>query len=295
MFQVCLQDVLGFVACHLCRLRIEELETEISLLSSSKSDLETRAVKLENQKEELENTLQVTEENFKATREELEWVKEEMDSYLAAGGKGEKWIQELQVEKARLEEHLANFKGMPDRLSGLEKRLTDMTKERDLHMLEVQKLEEEKSVHLKEKIRFEAQGEILVKTQEDVVDMETEMEKNWEELQDMRVAKSDAETRLQKEIDQVAKITEAKSRVQQRVTDLENERAELEEKIVVIIKDRAAANSTASLMGTRVSQLQAEIKDLKDRFSTMSLQYAEVQNERDELSMTNRHLRSSHK
>jgi len=43
----------------------------------------------------------------------------------------------------------------------------------------------------------------------------------------------------------------------------------------------------------RVKQLEGELRDMRDRYSTMSLRFAEVEGEREELVMTIRTLRNT--
>lgn len=43
----------------------------------------------------------------------------------------------------------------------------------------------------------------------------------------------------------------------------------------------------------RVKQLEGELRDMRDRYSTMSLRFAEVEVEREELVMTIRTLRNT--
>lgn len=262
------------------------MEVQISTLTSEKSSLENRVTHLESGKIEAEKLLRITEEMLEAVKEESESLKAQMDSHSAVIGD-----KESQADKALLEK-LAELEDDNDQcaeiISQLEKDLKRAWREKDLQLEKVKTLEDETSRLRKE---VENRETLMMKIQEESGIAEAELNDTLEELTKLQLKEEADQEELKRLRSDIKGFLRAKEEALDRVKDLEETRADLEQKIVAVVEDAKRAKTSAGEMGAQVCELETEYRELQDRYSSMSLQYAEVQAQRDELVLSNRNLR----
>ncbi|KAJ3681904.1 hypothetical protein LUZ60_014477 [Juncus effusus] len=283
-----------------------------SSLNDANSQIRVYESELETLKKESKNTVQGLIDLLNASKRseemlvaDVEHMREQMDAKKSNEEKINKKSNELEVklksseyEKQQIMEEISELKSQVQKISQLQEEILGLKGSLDETKFEKAKLEEKFKSVSKENEELEGEKKGL---EEKVSSLESRLNNGEDERRNkvvleaklvrlqsdlsLKEAAGAVETELKNEI---SRIKRANSEYQRRIQCLEQEKIELlkkqEEGNNKLTQESGAVQLERS-QSDRISALEAELKDMKERYSNMSLQYAEVEAEREELVM----------